>query len=288
MQGISDITKSIDNATVKKIFGNKNNAIGYLVALSGDQHKKAFFKRYKSDALYLEIAKTWNYKKALLLIRNIFTTTTKYGNGKEGNEAIGALLEEWQKLGFGKVEWPFSQGAFDAFVQSINSEALDRKSKDDKIKIAAVKYRRIKEINTVRNDFLETLIFEKNTNIIPTLSHSRGVDFFINGISYDQKVAKSPTAEFKKDFGDNWRDEALKNPTKVAEYLYSLQDEGRFGAEPRLFIVYLDEDIAPSRVEEIIAKSDLKNPLKVAFEFEHAKTGRQTYKTFCFVVLLYN
>ena len=50
MQGISDITKSIDNATVKKIFGNKNNAIGYLVALSGDQHKKAFFKRYKSDA----------------------------------------------------------------------------------------------------------------------------------------------------------------------------------------------------------------------------------------------
>ena len=42
--------------------------------------------------------------------------------------------------------------------------------KDEKVKIAAVKYRRIKEINTVRNDFIETLIFEKNENILPTLN----------------------------------------------------------------------------------------------------------------------
>jgi hypothetical protein len=43
-----------------------------------------------------------------------------------------------------------------------------------------VKFRRLKEINTLRNDFLETLIFDKNQNIIPTLQHNRGVDFFIN------------------------------------------------------------------------------------------------------------
>lgn len=135
---------------------------------------------------------------------------------------------------------------------------------------------------------METLIFEKNKNIIPTLSHTRGVDFFINGISFDQKVAKSPTSEFKKDFGKNWKVEAIRNPVKVAEYLYRFQDEGRFGAEPRLFIVFLDEDVTPSQMDKIISATNLQKPLDVTFEFKHSKTGKQTYKTFCFVILLFN
>jgi glycine cleavage system protein P-like pyridoxal-binding family len=77
-----------------------------------------------------------------------------------------------------------------------------RSEKDEEVKIAAVKYRRLKELNTARNDYLETLLFEKNINIIPTLKHNKGTDFYIDGISFDQKVAKSPTQEFIKKYGD--------------------------------------------------------------------------------------
>jgi hypothetical protein len=71
------------------------------------------------------------------------------------------------------------------------------------VKVAAVKYRRLKELNTARNDYLETLLFEKNTDIVPTLRHNKGTDFYIDGIAFDQKVAKSPTQEFIKKHGDS-------------------------------------------------------------------------------------
>lgn len=148
------------------------------------------------------------------------------------------------KTNFLCISWPFSQGQFDAFVQSLNSQTIARTEKDEKVKDAAVRYRRLKEINTARNDYLETLIFNKNENILPTLSHNRGVDFFVDGVSFDQKVSRSVTGEFMREKGENWREIAKQNPLEVAKYLYQYQDEGRFGAEPRLLVVYLDEDIS--------------------------------------------
>jgi len=144
----------------------------------------------------------------------------------------------------------------------------------------------LKEINTVRNDYIETLIFEKNENILPTLNHRKNVDFFIDGISFDQKVSRSVTGEFMKDFGENWKDFAIKNPLKVAEYLYKYQSEERFGADPRLYVVYLDEEISINSIKEQIDKIDLNNPAEVVFEFKHKNTGIKTYKTSCFVILL--
>jgi len=198
------------------------------------------------------------------------------------------LIKEWELLKLGNIEWPFSQGDFDGFVQRINSENNSGLVKDEKVKVAAVKYRRIKEINTVRNDFIETLIFEKNENILPTLNHHRGVDFFIDGISFDQKVAKSPTNQFKKKFKDNWKEEAVKNPGLVAEYLYKYQDEGRFGADPRLLVVYLDEDISIQKIRDIIKNTDLNKPIEINFSFKHKVQGEKSYKVPCFVILLYN
>ena len=43
----------------------------------------------------------------------------------------------------------------------------------------------------------------------------------------------------------------------MAEYLYKYQDEGRFGADPRLLVVYLDEDISIQKIQEIIKQADL-------------------------------
>ena len=157
--------------------------------------------KLENEQIWNKIVEKWDLNIATPIIRNMFKNTSKYKSGKDSFNIVEVLIKEWNKLKLGEISWPFSQGKFDDFVQSINSEDIDGFSKDNKVKEAAVKFRRIKEINTVRNDFIETLIFEKNKNILPTLEHIRNVDFFINGFSYDQKVAKSPTKEFKTDYG---------------------------------------------------------------------------------------
>ncbi len=286
----------------KKIIGSKVNASDYLlrlneiqpvtelkvrVVLRGRDVGKQQVKNSTFEIWKL-VVNSWNYGISKDIIREMFKATKKYQNGKEADEAMKVLIEEWNSLQLGEIAWPFSQGDFDGFVQRINSEQTNGFIKDEKVKTAAVKYRRIKEINTVRNDFIETLIFEKNENITPTLNHRKGVDFFIDGISFDQKVAKSPTNEFKREFGENWRDIAIGQPQSVASYLYTYQDEGRFGADPRLLVVYLDEDVSVQQIREIVAKADLVNHHTIDFSFNHKNHGRKSYKVPCFVILLHN
>ncbi len=290
---------SIDLA--KKILGNIENAKNYILELKKEKNVPGLkFKTISrgprkgvnvlsnsSQELWKIIVNTWDYEISKKIIRKLFKQTEKYRNGKDADSAMKVLLEEWRALGLGEIGWPFSQGKFDDFVQRINSESVNGGIKDEKVKAAAVKYRRIKEINTLRNDFIETLIFEKSEDILPTLSHSKGLDFFINGIPFDQKVAKSPTGEFKKDFQEDWRNKAIENPNIVAQYLYQYQDEGRFDANPRLLVVYIDEDISIERIKEIIDSINLSEPIQISFVYDHEKFGRKKYTTICFVILLH-
>ena len=123
---------------------------------------------------------------------------------------------------------------------------------------------------------------------IRSLNHRRGVDFFINGISFDQKVAKSPTREFQREYGDNWRETTIENPELVAEYLYRCQDEGRFGADPRLLVVYIDEVVSIDKISEIINDTNLNEPIEINFTYNHRVQGEKNYKVPCFVILLHN
>lgn len=296
-----DIRESVTKGVLKKIFGSAAQAKVFLTEL---QKVKGFslptrtitkgvnkgqVKIDIADAdVWSKILEHWDYDNSRKIIRRLFKNTKKYTSGQESHSTMNVLLDEWRRIQLGVIAWPFSQGDFDGFVQRVNSELTDDVSKDEKVKLAAVKYRRIKEINTVRNDFIETLIFEKNESIIPTLNHNRAADFFIGGISYDQKVAKSPTNEFKKDFGVNWRDFAINQPEKVAEYLYRYQDEGRFGADKRLLVVYLDEDVTIDRIAEIIDETNLDLALEVEFEYRHKSTEATTYCVECFIILLFN
>ncbi len=296
------IKSRLSDDLAKKIIGSQNKATEYLLCLNdikpikdlkfrivargGNTGKKVLSMDTKN--FWKAIVDSWDYEKSKQIIRDIFKKTEKYKNGKDADDAMKLLIREWQSLKLGDIAWPFSQGAFDDFVQRINSEKESGLVKDEKVKVAAVKYRRIKEINTVRNDFIETLIFEKNNNILPTLNHRRGVDFFINGISFDQKVAKSPTNEFKRCFKGEWRKVAIEKPELVAEYLYKYQDEGRFGADPRLLVVYIDEDVSIDKIREIIGKADLNNPIEINFTYKHKVQGEKNYKVPCFVILLHN
>lgn len=296
------IKSKLSDDLARKIIGSQEKATTYLLRLneikpmpslkfktiSRGQNRGKKFLDLETKDLWKAVVDSWDYEESKKIIRDIFKETEKYKSGKEADNAMDVLIKEWQTLKLGDIAWPFSQGDFDGFVQRINSENSTGVVKDDKVKVAAVKYRRIKEINTVRNDFIETLIFEKNENILPTLNHRRGVDFFIDGISFDQKVAKSPTNQFKAKFKDNWRQEAISNPALVAEYLYKYQDEGRFGADPRLLVVYLDEDISIQKIQETIRQTDLNKPTEINFSFKHKVQGEKSYKVPCFVILLHN
>jgi len=296
------IKSKLSDDLAKKLLGNRQNAERYLVRLnkiksipslstkniSRGKNKGKKVLDLDTKELWKAIVNTWDYEISRNIIRDMFKQTDKYKNGKEADNAMNILVKEWKCLKLGGIGWPFSQGDFDGFVQRINSGEESGLVKDEKVKVAAVKYRRIKEINTVRNDFIETLIFEKNENILPTLKHRRGVDFFINGISFDQKVAKSPTNEFKRHFKDSWRDVAIKKPELVAEYLYQYQDEGRFAADPRLLVVYIDEDVSVSKIRKIIEETDLDNPIEINFTYRHKVQGEKHYKVPCFVILLHN
>ncbi len=296
------IKSKLSEDLARKIIGSQKKATEYLLRFSNikpipslkfrtitrGENKGKKVLDLSTKELWKVVVDSWDYEISKKVIRDIFKETDKYKNGKEADNAMKLLIKEWESLKLGEIAWPFSQGAFDDFVQRINSEKESGFIKDEKVKAAAVKYRRIKEINTVRNDFIETLIFEKNENILPTLNHRRGVDFFINGISFDQKVAKSPTNEFKRHFKDNWRDVAIKNPELVAEYLYKYQDEGRFGADPRLLVVYIDEDVSIDRIRKTIDETDLDNPIEINFTYKHKIQGEKSYKVPCFVILLHN
>lgn len=276
------IHSSISEEDVKKILGNKNQAILFLRKIGIEINKSA-----KSATVFRQVVRHWDFKTCTGVVGDLFVETEKYRSGTEVNNALEILLGEWDMVKLGKVDWPFAPGGFDDFVQRINAEGQSGSVKDTKVKIAAVRYRRIKEINTLRNDFIETLVFEKNKNVLPTLSHRRGVDFFINGEQYDQKVSRSVGEVFKRDFGDSWRQKAINNPGLVAQYLYTHQDEGRFGHTPRLLVVNLDENVSADRIRHIINKTDLVNPIEVDFQFQHKNIGIKHYKTKCFVILLY-
>ena len=152
---VYDIKSRINFELVKKIFSNANNAKKFLTYFNVNA------KGHSSRDMFNEIVKIWDYDKALPVIRDIFKASSKFSRGSKGADNLEILLNEWHNLNLGNISWPFSQRAFDNFVQSINAENIQRSQKDEKVKNAAIKYRRIKEINTERNDFIENLIFLK-------------------------------------------------------------------------------------------------------------------------------
>ena len=90
-----------------------------------------------------------------------------------------------------------------------------------------------------------------------------------------------------KKYGENYKEKAIQSPEEVAKFLYQHQDEGRFGSDNRLLIVYLNEDISTNNIGNIIKKTNLEDPLEVTFNYKHKINGEKTYKVKCFVIILY-
>ncbi len=271
---------------IKKIFYNTTNKQAYLDLLSehiGEDFSKLRTNRAIDDA----IIRTWEYKLSKRIIRGLFFDSEKCIEGRIGRDRINDLIYDWKTLKLGKLDWPFLPKLFDNHVNFVNRSDLTEREKDDRIALDAIRFRRIKEINTLRNDYIEYLIFANNDEVIPTFGNCRGVDFYINGQPFDQKVGRSIGRAFIEQYGDDYRKIAIENPDLVAISLYENQDEERFGYEPRLLIAYLDSDLTTEDVENSLANVDFSSPLNIEFEYLFSNGNVQIFETYCYVILLH-
>lgn len=271
---------------IKKIFANSFNKRKYLELLS--EYVPINLATIRTNAsLDNAIIETWNYDLSKNILRDMFFSTDKCAKNKQSKNRIDALIYEWRDLNLGELDWPFAPKMFDNHVHILNRCDYTEREKDDIIALDAIKYRRIKDINTLRNDYIEYLIFANSNEVIPTFGNSRGIDFYINGEPFDQKVGRSVGRAFIEEYGENYREIAINNPDLVAISLYENQDEERFGYEPRLLIAYLDSDLTTEDVENSLAEIDFRQPLEIEFEYHFSNGETTLFKTYCYVILLH-
>ncbi len=289
------IKSKIQPDDIKKIFGNSENKKKFL-SMKGLEFKKTFSK-IKLDKLIID---NWDYEIDKTIIRKMYFDKNKYLEFNKYEEIKNNLLKYWEEDFGDDISWPFSQGKFDDYIQRVHS-SIDVCDFDDKYKMKvieeqisrdAIKFRRLKQLNLIVNDYIEKMIIESNEEIIPTFTNKKGTDFYIDGESYDQKISKSPTKEFKRDFESEpggYKAHAKRNPNLVAKYLYELQDEDRFGSNNRLFVVFLDNDKISFELAELkiyLHQFENLKPFEISFKYKHKSLGEKEHKANAYVILI--
>lgn len=74
----------------------------------------------------------------------------------------------------------------------------------------------------------------------------------------------------------------------MAKSLYENQDEERFDGDPRIYVVYLDDDISSDTIEQAIIDTDFNNPIEIDFEYRHSNRNILFHRTHCYILLLHN
>lgn len=253
-----NIKKEINRYTVKKIFTTetaKDLAEKLFILAGGDKEpyklktgkNKGLFRIPKAKA-YDIIIEHWDYNIALQFARNELMTVLpngkyKYDKYNQYRTAERNYRLESQQDNF----WANRQGNLDQTIQQINRRyCISRRTREKLVVEMALNQLSVTHFNALRNDFIEYEIFKNNSEVFPTLKHSAGLDYFVDGVPYDQKVSRSLGAMFEKDYDSH--DEAVKaarkNPNKLAQSLFENQDVYRLEKGDicnRLYVVYLDE-----------------------------------------------
>lgn len=270
---MTDISKSIDEYTLRKIFSTGSNIKTVAEYISKNINKpieNGLNGKPTETTSIIFLEENWNYKLGCEIARKLFfqrDSNGVYQNKKYAKmiKAENAFLEKANKLVDSENEnWTFSQGKFDNFAQNIirNDSLLD-KQKKELLHEGVDSYFNIVSYNYNRNDFIELLMIENNENILPTLKHINGVDYFIDGIAFDQKVSKSLGKEYIKQYKDI--NQAIKSaqehPEKLIESLFSNADSGRFNAltnQNKIYFVFMDGIQPPVAIKFNILKDKFK------------------------------
>ena len=253
-----DIRKSINRFTLKKIFTletAKDLAEKLLILAGGDKtpyipkggKNKGKFRVPKAQAFDV-IIEYWDYNFALQFARKELVSVLpngkyKYDKYNHYRTAERNYREESQKENF----WANRQGNLDQSIQQINRKpGISRRNREKLVQEMALNQLNVTYFNGLRNDFIEYEIFKNNFEVFPTLKNSAGLDYFVDGVPYDQKVSRSLGLAFESKYNSHEEAvfEARKNPKILAQSLFENQDTYRLEKGDicnRLYVVYLDE-----------------------------------------------
>ena len=253
---------------IKKILGNKDNAIDYLVCnKTGKTYKE--LKEFKSEEIYDLVFENLDYDTLHMYVR-LQTIKTKYSNDNfliycnQYDESRKKINEEYNS----NKEWAFNPSSYeDEQIKTIRKyDTLEESLKNHLIKCE--KNLIIKSYNNSRAFLFEYFLVRNNNKILPTLSNSKGVDIYLDK-KWDLKNTGGVTKQFKDNYGDNWKNEALNNPKIVAKYLYENQGEERFDFNDRIFIIDLSDSIKSiSEIEQICKDLNFNEVYKIDFNKE--------------------
>ena len=253
-----NIKKEINRYTLKKIFKvdtAKDLAETLFVLGGGDKNPytvksgkyKGRFKIPKSQVFDV-IIQYWDYNIALQFARKELVSVLPNGKYKYDKYNHYRTAERNYRLESGKENfWANRQGNLDQTIQQINRRScISQKTREKLVMEMALNQLNVTYFNSLRNDFIEYEILKNNPEIFPTLKHSSGLDYFVDGVPYDQKVSRSLGSMFEKDYDshDEAIEEARNNPGKLAQSLFENQDIYRLEKGDicnRLYVVYLDE-----------------------------------------------
>lgn len=292
---VSDLREQISEREITLIFGNKDRKSQYLLRhprakldqayCSFDvKSKKAFAQALaKTPAAEIDqlIQDLWRYPESKQLLREMFVKSEKYRRGLRSRERMTKIREQMTKAGLQPGEWPYRASTVDQHAARITrkSGVSDAQMRRE-FRKASDGFMLQKLYTTARGDLIERLVFEAHEDIVPTFTDSNEADFFIGGVRYDQKVSRSVGEAFKREHGDSWREKALSDPAALARSLYENQDEQRFDAKRRLFVVFLDgeEDVEAEDLEAAIKRASLDSkPLDIEFNFNGHHHQTQAY-----------
>lgn len=135
-----------------------------------------------------------------------------------------------------------------------------------------------------------TVLIEEHISIhkkvIPTIKNIKGIDIFFNRQPFDLKITYLPHEYNPTD--------AIKNPYKLAVWLYENQGAQRFGADNRLFVVLLDKkdierswelkrdfDLVFQKIDDFFNKETASKKDEIVFKFV-----RKTYTAITKVLII--
>lgn len=198
------------------------------------------------------------------------------------------LIKELYKVK--KFSWGIVQGQLD---QKIQAEYVRKIVRYDEV-ISNVKSKLHNDVTsyvicTWYNHWTTVLIEEhisQHKKVLPTIKNIKGIDIFFNGQPFDLKITYLPRGYDEQ--------EAVKNPQKLAIWLYENQGAQRFGADNRLFVILLDTrnpeeswklkrnfDLVFSKIDEFFDKEKVSQTDEVVFSF-----GKNTYTTVSKVLII--
>lgn len=124
--------------------------------------------------------------------------------------------------------------------------------------------------------------------VIPTIKNIKGIDIFFDGQPFDLKITYLP-----RDYDSN-QDDVIKNPKKLAVWLYENQGEQRFGSDNRLFVVLLDKkniekswelkrdfDFVFKKIDEFLSRGKVSKEDEIVFSYK-----RKTYTALTKILII--